>query len=243
MGGGAVFFDINKKKKQDSFLSDNNENLIQLYNDVQKDVGSLIDLLKIHKEEHSKNQKEYYYQMREKFNSAEAGIEKSALFLYLNKTCFNGLYRENSKGKFNVPFGRYKNPSILQESKLIEASNLLQGQKIFKANFKDIVSIAKEKDFIYFDPPYHPLSTTSSFTSYQKGSFSADDQKQLADVFKELDEMGCYVMLSNSDCEFTRNLFNEYEQKGQLYFVKARRMINSKANGRGAINEIVVRNY
>jgi len=245
VGSGAVFFYIQKKFNPNySMISDINENLIHLYIVVRDKVDELIEKLKEHKSNHMQNPKEYYYLMRDKYNSIDYEseydeLEKSALLIYLNKTCFNGLYRVNADGKFNVPMGRYKNPAIVQEQKLRDASKLLKGVDIKTMPFEKIVNYVKKGDFIYFDPPYLPISNTSSFTSYQKDAFLNNEQSKLAKIFRQLDNKGCLVMLSNSDHDFIRNLYDGYDIK----VVKAKRMINCKSEGRGAINELVIRNY
>lgn len=243
VGGGAVFFYIKQWHNPDScMISDINEDLMNLYSVVKDRVDDLIELLKMHKSKHMSaevDEEKYYYKMRDKFNDATDILEKSALFLYLNKTCYNGLYRVNSKGEFNVPFGRYKKPAILQEKKLRKASKLLQGVDLAAMHYKNILDDVKQDDFIYLDPPYYPLSDTSNFTSYQKDVFLEDEQKELAEFFKNLDEKNCNVMLSNSDHPFIHGLYDEFD----IEMVKARRMISCDAEGRGAINEVVVRNY
>jgi len=240
IGSGAVFFYIQKRYKPTfSMISDVNENLINLYTNVRDNTKQLILMLKVHKLNHMKNPEKYYYDMRKKFNETKDPFEKSALLIYLNKTCFNGLYRVNSKGEFNVPFGKYKNPAIVQDKKLIAATKLLKNVEIKVMSFEKILDFAKENDFIYFDPPYQPISKTSSFTSYQKTDFSDKEQKKLAKVFQRLDEKGCRVMLSNSEHPFVKELYDGYNIK----VVKAKRMISCNANGRGAISELVMRNY
>jgi len=240
VGSGAVFFYIKQVYNPHySMIFDINNDLINLYLQIRDNVDEMISLLKVHKCNHTKNPKEYYYKMREKYNNTEDKLEKSSLLLYLNKTCYNGLYRVNSKGEFNVPFGRYKNPSIVQEKKLKLVPNLLQGAIIKSMTFEKILAHTQVDDFIYFDPPYYPLSETSSFTSYQKNNFLDKEQKRLAKVFKKLDKKNCKVMLSNSDTDLIRDLYNGYNIK----VVKAKRMISCKGKGRGAINELVIRNY
>jgi len=244
VGSGAIFFYVKKTRNPDwCMISDNNEDLINLYVAVRDKLDELTSLLKEYKKGHMKNPKEYYYKQRETFNQTSDVLVKSALFIYLNKTCFNGLYRVNSKGGFNVPIGSYKNPAIVQLKKLRGASEVIQDVEIKHMSFEKILDYADTGDFIYFDPPYFPLSTTSSFTSYQKDGFLEKEQKELAEVFQKLDERGCLVMLSNSDSQFINDLYCKYEEQGTLYMVKATRMINCDANGRKPINEVVVTNY
>ena len=236
LGSGAVFFYIQRKyKPKKIILSDTNEELINAVIMVRDKVGTLIEHLKKHKEQHNK---EYYYNRRALDSSALTDIERAARFIYLNKTCFNGLYRVNSKGKFNVPIGSYKNPGILKEDVLMAASKLLQDVKIKVMPFENILDRATKDAFIYFDPPYCPLKKTS-FTTYTKEVFLEEEQKKLADVFKALDKKGCEVMLSNSDTKFVRDLYAGFN----VCTVQAKRFINSKAEGRGSINELVIRNY
>ena len=241
LGSGAVFFYIKRKyNPKKVLLGDINEELINAFLVVRDNVEELIKLLKIHKGNHNKD---YYYEIRAQDTTALNNIEQAARFIYLNKTCFNGLYRVNSKGKFNVPIGSYKNPSILQEDILREASKLLQGADIRVLDFRDLTKIDVDKAFIYFDPPYYPLSKTSSFTSYTKYDFLEKEQKELADVFKTLDIKGCKLMLSNSDTALIHELYSQYENKGFLNVVHAKRMISCIGTGRGPINEVVVLNY
>lgn len=237
LGSGAVFFSIRKNYKPDKIvLSDNNYELINCYLVVRDNLDELIDLLKVHKRNHNKR---YYYKIRD-LNAGELSkVEKAARLLYLNKTCFNGLYRVNSKGKFNVPIGSYKNPNIVNDSNLRAANLLLQNVIIKVQSFEKILDDAEKGDFIYLDPPYHPLSKTASFTGYTSDAFSEKNQEALAKVYKKLDKKGCLLMLSNSDTEFIRAMYSDFN----IYEVKARRAINCDGKKRGLINEIVVLNY
>lgn len=236
LGSGAVFFYIQRKyKPKKIILSDTNEELINAFIIVRDKVDALIERLKKHKEQHNK---EYYYNIRALDSGGLTDIEKAARFIYLNKTCFNGLYRVNSKGKFNVPIGSYKNPGILKEDVLRAASKLLQDVKLKVMPFENVLDMTTKDAFIYFDPPYHPLKKTS-FTTYAKEVFLEEEQKKLAEVFKVLDKKGCKLMLSNSDTKFVRDLYAGFN----IITVQAKRFINSKAEGRGAITEVVVRNY
>ncbi|MFZ3058514.1 MAG: Dam family site-specific DNA-(adenine-N6)-methyltransferase [Candidatus Methanoperedens sp.] len=237
LGSGAVFFYIkNLYPEKEFFLSDNNPELINCYEFVKNDLESLLDLLKEHRSKHSK---EYYYTQRNMDTNNLSKIESAARFIYLNKTCFNGLFRVNSKGKFNVPIGSYKNPSIFKEKYLIEAHKLLQDVTLKTMHFEEIINFALPDDFVYFDPPYHPLSPTSSFTSYTSTSFSEKDQIRLAEVYRELDKKGCLLILSNSYSDFILELYSNY----RIEKVSAKRMINCNGNGRGAIAEAVILNY
>ena len=236
VGGGAVLFYIIKHyKPKYVFISDINDELINCYNVIREDVENLIKELKKLKQLHNK---ENYYKIRSEDPKLLSKLTRASRFIYLNKTCFNGLYRVNSKGDFNVPVGSYKNPSICSENDLREIYQLLKKVKIKVMSFEKITKLTKKNDFIYFDPPYYPLKK-DSFTTYTKGNFLENGQKQLAEVFKKLDEKGCKVMLSNSDTKFIKDLYKNYKMRK----VKATRMINSDATKRGKINELVVRNY
>jgi DNA adenine methylase len=182
----------------------------------------------------------HYYAVREGWNlSAPApAADRAAAFLYLNKTCYNGLWRVNRRGAFNVPVGRYQNPSILDEDALRAAAQALAGQILEVARFEAIVETAERGDFVYFDPPYHPVSDTSHFTSYTADKFGAEDQERLAQVFRALDARGCAVMLSNSDTPFTRGLYAGY----RIDRVWCARAINSKGDRRGVVPEVIVTN-
>lgn len=241
IGGGAVFFSTSPKK---AHINDINKTLVQTYIHIKNNVDKLIKSLKklegdfLVKDEMAR--KDFYYALREKYNSlSHEDFEKSLYFLFFNKTAFNGVYRENSKGGFNVPIGSYKNPKIVDGENLRSVSEILSNTKITSGSFVDAVKNAKAGDFVYFDPPYHPLSETSSFTSYSKDSFSKDDQIKLRDLFIELDKKGVYVMLSNSSAPFIQEIYSGYKQIP----VYANRMINSKSDKRGKISEVVIINY
>jgi len=231
LGGGAVFFHL---QHPCSFLSDSNEELVELYMVVRDRVEDLIESLRKHR-----NEEGYYYEVRSQRPKMLTSIESASRFIFLNKTCYNGLYRVNSKRQFNVPFGRYKRPLICDTEGLRAASLALQKAQIFSADFESAVSEARERDFIYFDPPYHPLSETSSFTSYTAGKFDTSEQERLARVYRDLDHRGCYVMLSNSDTPLIRELYAHF----QIIEVQANRAINSKSDGRGKITELLIINY
>ncbi|MBU4246556.1 MAG: DNA adenine methylase [Nanoarchaeota archaeon] len=236
LGSGAVFFYIKRKfNPKKVLLSDTNEELINAFIVVRDNVDALIEVLRNHKERHNK---EYYYATRVLDPSTLNDVEKAGRFIYLNKTCFNGLYRVNSKGKFNVPIGSYKNPGILKEDVLIEANKLLQDVDLKIMSFEKVIDFATKGAFIYFDPPYHPLKK-SSFTSYAKNVFLETEQRKLAEVFNQLHKRGGNLMLSNSDMDFVKKLYPEFK----IHTVRAKRLINSKSEGRGEINEIVVTNY
>ena len=235
IGGGALFFEL---QPDNAYISDMNEELINLYQVVRDEVDELICDLQKHD-----ISKEYFMEIRNIDRTEEyqnwSDVQKASRFIYLNRTCFNGMYRVNSKGEFNVPFGHYKNPRILDENNLINCSNLLQGIEIKHADFSEILKKVKKGDFVYFDPPYVPLSETSSFTSYTKDGFDIDMQFKLRDVCDKLDSMGVKFLLSNSDTKLVNELYENYNIKK----VFASRQINANADGRGKITEVLVRNY
>lgn len=235
IGGGALFFEL---QPDNAYISDMNEELINLYQVVRDNVDELITDLQKHD-----ISKEYFMEIRNIDRTEEyeswSDIQKASRFIYLNRTCFNGMYRVNSKGEFNVPFGHYKNPRILDENNLINCSKLLQRTEIKHADFSEILKKVKKDDFVYFDPPYVPLSETSSFTSYTKDGFDMDMQFKLRDVCDELDTMGVKFLLSNSDTKLVNELYENYNIKK----VFASRQINANADGRGKITEVLVRNY
>jgi len=241
IGGGALFFDLEPKK---AYINDINKILVSAYKNIKNHpyeiIKKLEDLQKIFYEKNNEERKIYFYEIRDAFNNTEYNLFlKTSYMIFLNKTCYNGMYRENSKGKFNVPFGRYKNPKILDKENILAVSKLLTNTIITSCSFEKAVENAESGDFIYFDPPYHPLSITSNFTSYSNGGFTKEDQIKLRDVFKDLDKRNCFVMLSNSDTEFIREIYEEFTQKT----VSAARSINCKAAGRGKINELLIMNY
>jgi DNA adenine methylase len=237
VGGGTVAFFLlqNHPEIKKIYLSDINEELIITYNAVKNNIDELIKLLKEYKTKHSK---EFYYQIRAEDIKKLTKVQIATRFIYLNRTCFNGLYRVNSKGGFNVPIGSYKNPTICNEEDLREISKLLQKDDIIVAQFYEIVKKANKGDFIYFDPPYYPLKK-DSFTTYTKDKFLEKEQEKLKETFVELDKKGCKVMLSNSDTPFIRELYKDYK----INTVFATRMINCDGKNRGKINEVVVTNY
>ncbi|MFA6325351.1 MAG: DNA adenine methylase [Candidatus Paceibacterota bacterium] len=238
VGGGAVFFDLLPQK---AFLSDLNNELIITYNVIKNDVESLIISLKKHK-----NTKEYFLKIRANDVSKLSDVEIASRFIYLNRTCFNGLYRVNSHGGFNVPFAGNKNPLICDEVNLRKISKVLKYVEIKKQDYKEVLKKAKKGDFLYFDPPYYPINKTSSFTSYTKEAFLEKEQIELRDTFMELIKRGCFVMLSNSDTPFINKIYSEIKIKGKLVRINkvyAGRTINSDASKRGKITEVLVTNY
>lgn len=241
-GGASLFFHIKKKKFPDKkcIISDTNEELINSFRVVKYHLNELIEELKKHRENYDMKGEDYYYEVRNKIKPDRlSNIQRAARFIFLNKTCWNGLYRVNSKGEFNVPSGKYQNPKIFDEKNLKQVRKLLKNTKIKILDFSEVLKFAKKEDFIYFDPPYLPVSKTSKFTDYTKSGFNEEDQKRLADVFQKLDKKGCFVMLSNSDTKLIRDLYKNFEIEN----VDARRMINCKKDGRGKINELLIKNY
>ncbi len=234
VGGGAVFFDL---LPETAYLSDLNNELVVTYNVIKNDVENLIKSLKKHKLD-----KEYFLKMRAQNTEKLSDLNTASRFIYLNRTCFNGMYRVNSKGGFNVPFGKYTNPLICDENNLRKASKALKNVEIKKQDYKEVLKKAKKGDFVYFDPPYYPVSKTASFTSYTSESFLDKEQIELRDTFVELHKRGCFVMLSNSDTPFINKIYSE--PKGlRITKVQAGRAINSDASKRGKITEVLVTNY
>ena len=233
LGGGAVFFHLWQTRPGfKAVLTDINGDLINTYRCVKDHVDDLIKLLEVHQRRHNSD---YYYDLRSDHNLK--GLEAAARFIYLNKTCFNGLYRVNPKGHFNVPVGKYKNPKICNADLLYTVSAALQSIEIAERGFEAVLDYAKiSDDFVYFDPPYYPISVTSNFTGYSRDSFSKDDQIRLRDVFAELASRGVKVMLSNSDCDFIRDLYKDFKPKT----ISAPRMISANGKKRGMIDEILV---
>lgn len=261
MGGGAVYFNFNSIFGfRECHIFDINEELVLVYNVVKRDVEGLIeclsDLSDAFLSRDDARRKEDYYAIRDTFNRrkrsinfaqyGEGWVERAAQFIFLNKTCFNGLYRVNSRGEFNVPFGRYKNPTILHEDLLRADSLALENTTIHLGDFTQSRPYISEETFVYFDPPYRPLNRTSSFTQYSKGGFNDAEQKRLAAFYAECDAKGAKLMLSNSDPKnidpndgFFDDLYKDY----YIDRVPARRMINCDGAGRGKIHEIIVMNY
>ena len=220
-------------------LSDLNNELVIAYNVIKNDVEKLIKSLKKHK-----ISKEYFMEIRAKDIKKMSDVEIASRFIYLNRTCFNGLYRVNKSGGFNVPFGKNKNPLICDEINLRQVSETLKNVIIKHEDYKGVLKKAKKGDFVYFDPPYYPVSRTASFTSYTADAFLEKEQIELRDIFVKLHKRGCFVMLSNSDTPFINKIYSEIkDKKVRISKVEAGRAINSKGSGRGKILEVVVTNY
>lgn len=256
VGGGAVLFEVLQKYGIDeAYIFDINEDLINTYIVIKNNVESLIDYLSRLEYEYLKltkdGRKEMYYEIRDLYNSYNLkknpqDIERAAQLIFLNRTCFNGLYRVNRAGFFNVPHGSYKNPTICDEKNLYAVSSLLQRVHIFCSDYTECFKYADKNSFVYFDPPYRPLNGTSSFTSYSKYDFTDEDQVQLAQFFEKVNDTGALLMLSNSDPKNENpddNFFDELYRKFYIHRVKAKRVINSNGGRRGLISEILVTNY
>ncbi len=261
VGGGAVFFYIAQLYPiKESVICDINPELILTWRVVKQDVTALIRLLSDLQEMYDTRdealQLDLFYQIRDDLNRQKPSfdyetygshtIKRASQLLFLNKTCFNGLFRLNSRGEFNVPFGKYKNPNIVQEKNLIRASHLLTHTTIIQGDFTTCLEYVTSSSFVYIDPPYRPLNKTSSFTAYSQEGFSEQDQIRLMNFFRAVDKAGAKVMLSNSDPRNENpedHFFDDLYQDYVIERVLAKRFINSKGDKRGAINELIIRNY
>ena len=261
VGGGAMFFYLMQHYNiRESFLLDINRELVMAYRVIKNEHKTLTDMLRDIEENHlEKNEagrKENYYRIRNIFNSEIDGfdyenysyewIERTAYIIFMNKTCFNGLFRQNKRGEFNVPFGLYKNPKICDSTNIKSVNHALKNTEIFLSDFNNSETYINDGAFVYLDPPYKPLTKTSNFTNYSKDGFNDSEQVKLASFFKKMDQRGAYLMLSNSDPknedpqnEFFDKLYGGYS----IDRVPAKRNINRDASGRGIINELIVRNY
>lgn len=239
VGGGALFFDLAPK---DAVINDFNAELINCYQQIKDNPQELIEILKVHQEY---NSKEYYLDLRSADRDERidmmSEVQRAARILYMLRVDFNGLYRVNSKNQFNVPYGRYKNPKIVDENLISAISTYLNNNQIEikKGDFEKAVLDVQTGDFVYFDPPYIPLSETSAFTSYTHEGFSYDDQVRLRDTFKTLSDAGAYVMLSNSSSFLVEELYRDFN----IHHVEAIRTNGAKSSSRGKISEIIVTNY
>lgn len=260
VGGGAVFFDIlNKFNLEEIYISDANEELINTYQIIRDDINILIDLLSEIQEEYLKldidSRKEYYLQKRDQFNKLKGrvklntyqsiNIKKAALMIFLNKTCFNGLYRVNKQGFYNVPMGKYKNPIICDEENLRNISNRIQRVKIICGDYKESQDFIDKHTFVYFDPPYRPITKTSSFTAYTHNLFTDKQQLELAEFIGQINKIGAKFLISNSDPKNINpndNFFDKIYNKYNIKRVEAIRSINSDKNGRGKLFELLISN-
>ena len=256
VGGGAVLIDILQRFEIEKvYAFDINKELINSYNVIKNEVDELITILKILEKEYLRldmeERKEYYYNERKKYNSYrladnETNVFKAAEFIFLNKTCFNGLYRVNRDGDFNVPMGSYKNPTICDEENLRGLSKLIQNVEFKCVDYTDALNYSNKDTFVYFDPPYRPLNITSGFTSYTKDDFNDEDQKNLADFYRELNTTNAKLMLRNSHPKNTNEndtFFDDIDKGFNINEVYAKRSINSQASKRGAISELLITNY
>ena len=261
VGGGAVFFYLNLRYSfSHSAIFDVNEELILSYRVIKKSIKKLIEALESLESEYvlrdDEDRKRFYYHVRNEFNRKKPSlnfkkyntdwIERAAEIIFLNHTCFNGLFRVNMKGEFNVPFGRYKNPQILNKDNLNDVAMVLKKTTIIQGDFAESKKFVDNKTFVYIDPPYRPLNTTSLFTSYSKDGFSDEDQCRLADFFKELDKTGAKIMLSNSDPRNENpddSFFDELYADFTIERIPAKRIINCNGSRRGKINELIITNY
>lgn len=248
VGGGALFFDLHSEGHLESaLLCDAGTDLMGAYRTVKNHLPELLALLQAHEDTYLSANEEgralYFYHVRNRHPAdfAMSEVERAARMLFLNRTCFNGLWRENRTGRFNAPHGRYPNPGIVQADKLHAASRALQQATLIQSDFRHLPEHVANAgvNFVYLDPPYHPLSQTSSFNAYSGGTFSGRAQAELADVCRRLDAQGVKFLLSNSDCTFVRDLYRGFD----IGTIRAARSVNCKAEGRGAIDEVVIRNY
>ncbi len=242
LGGGAMLFNIIRKNpNQKCQISDLNSDLILTYVTIRDKVEELIPSLKNHSKNYFKNSKSYYYKIRD--SEPKNQVEKASRLIFLNRTCFNGLYRVNSKGKFNVPLGRYTNPNIVNETNLRTVSHFLKSKNIIIScsDFSSILKDAHKGDFVYFDPPYQPVSSTANFTSYTNRNFTFDDLERLAVLCQKLDSKGCKFMLSNSNSEEVLEIFSKSNWK--IFEIEANRTINSDSRKRTGHSELLIKNY
>ncbi|MEG0837798.1 MAG: DNA adenine methylase [Akkermansia sp.] len=257
VGGGAVLFDIlSNYKLKELYISDINAELINTYRTIRDNIDQLIKHLVIMQDEFVPididKRKIYFYEKRKHFNDLKINgnesidIEKAALFIFLNKTCFNGLYRVNSKGLYNVPMGAYKNPCICDENNLRNISKALQNVTIVCGDYRESINFIDSNTFVYFDPPYRPLTKTANFTSYTETLFDDDAQIELAKYVKYLDAKKAKIVVSNSDPKNSNiedNFFDDLYNKQNINRVQATRMINCNSESRGKINELLIVNY
>ncbi len=235
VGGGALFFHLVPKRAR---LSDTNQRLIRAYQGIQTACDEVLELLKEHAHRHAKRKRAYFHAQRKRDIDQETNdAAVAAWFVYLNRTAYNGLYRVNSKNQFNVPFGRYENPAIVDPERLRACSRALQRTELAVEDFEAVLRHAKPGDFVYFDPPYVPLSDTAKFTSYTRNGFGPSDQERLRDTALALKRRKVRILISNSDSSAVREL---YKKGFTLEEVRARRQVNSKVSGRGHVGELLI---
>ena len=242
LGGGAVMFNLlSKEPKMSCNVSDFNADLILAYVTIRDKLGKLVESLENHSKNYYKNSTEYYYQVRKQ--EPKQQIEKVSRLIFLNRTCFNGLYRVNKKGQFNVPLGRYTNPNIVNKENLTAVNRILQSKtiKISCRGFEAVLGDTKKGDLIYFDPPYQPISSTANFTSYTHRDFTEDDLQRLVNLANQLNSKGCHVLLSNSNSKTVKDYFSE--KHWFISEIKANRAINSNSKKRTGHKEIIIKNY
>lgn len=255
VGGGALLFALlNEYTFDEVYINDNNKELINVFATIKENCEALLNELQTLQEQYEKldtdEQQAFYYAQRDKFNelalNETTSISKAVLFIFLNKTCFNGLYRVNKSGKFNVPVGKYKNPLICDRENLMNISKRLQNVTMRSCDYHDVENFADENTLVYFDPPYRPLNVTSAFTSYTENQFNDNDQIELAKFYKQLSDKGVKVLLSNSDphnVNYEDNFFDDLYSEFDIQRITAVRAINSKAEKRGNVTELLIKNY
>lgn len=256
LGGGAVLINILQKYDvQEAYAFDINKDLINCYNVIKTNVNELVNELAQKEKEflvlNDEERQKYFYDVRKEYNSYildenDLSIKRASEFIFLNRTCFNGLHRVNKNGEFNVPCGKYKNPTICDSENLRNLSYLIRNVEFQYGDYKKSEKYIDNNTFVYFDPPYRPLTITSGFTSYTKEDFNDENQKELANYFKKLDEKNAKLMLSNSNPKNTNkedNFFEEIYKGFNINEISAKRMINANANGRGEVSELLITNY
>ena len=242
LGGGAVMFNLlSKEPKLPCNVSDFNSDLILAYVTIRDKLGKLIESLENHSKNYHKDSSEYYYEVRKQ--EPKQQIEKVSRLIFLNRTCFNGLYRVNKKGQFNVPLGRYTNPNIINKENLTAVSKILNSEKIKIScrGFETVLGDIKKGDLVYFDPPYQPISSTANFTSYTHRDFTEKDLERLVDLANQLNSKGCHVLLSNSNSKIVKDFFSE--KHWSISEINANRAINSDSKKRTGHKEIIIKNY
>lgn len=256
VGGGALLFALLAEYTfEEVYINDNNKELINTYSVIKDSCEELIQMLADMQSKYNacadnEEKQAYYYEQRDRYNTLildeDTRIEKAALFIFINRTCFNGLYRVNRQGRYNVPFGKHSNPTICDTENLIKISEVLQNVTMRSCDYHDVLSFADGNTFVYIDPPYRPLNATSGFTSYTEEQFNDQNQIDLAELYKELSARGARVMLSNSDphnVDENDDFFDDLYADFTILRVDASRIINSKASSRGKIKELLIKNY